>query len=228
MASTARKSQLTITRCIVSSDEVTLDRSTSFTAMLNPTDFSHTRGIIYNTQPTQGQVGNDAKFAAMKPDSAKFSLLFDGTGAVPRVPGEPIREVAEHIKNLNDVIYKYDGDNHEPAHVRLLWGTFYLYARLAAMTLQYTLFKPNGEPLRAKVELEFISFLSPKQAEREANKRSPDISHIVVVTAGDTLPLLCQRIYGDPAYYPEVARFNALADFRRLQPGARLYFPPLA
>ena len=44
---------------------------------------------------------------------------------------------------------------------------------------------------------------------------------------GDTLPLLCDRIYSDPSYYPDVARFNNLSDFRRLQPGQRLHFPPL-
>jgi hypothetical protein len=39
--------------------------------------------------------------------------------------------------------------------------------------------------------------------------------------------LLCNRIYGDPAYFVDVARYNGLDAFRRLEPGARLQFPPL-
>jgi len=48
------------------------------------------------------------------------------------------------------------------------------------------------------------------------------------VRDGDTLPLLCHRIYGDPGYYLDVARHNQLTDFRQLRPGAKLHFPPLA
>jgi nucleoid-associated protein YgaU len=47
------------------------------------------------------------------------------------------------------------------------------------------------------------------------------------VKAGDSLPALCYQIYGDPGYYLEVARFNRLDDFRRLQPGTRVVFPPV-
>jgi nucleoid-associated protein YgaU len=48
-----------------------------------------------------------------------------------------------------------------------------------------------------------------------------------LVRDGDTLPLLCERIYGDPGYYIDVARFNGLVHFRCLEPGTRLHFPPL-
>jgi hypothetical protein len=42
------------------------------------------------------------------------------------------------------------------------------------------------------------------------------------------LPLMCYRIYGDSKYYIEVARFNNLNDFRNLNEGMQLKFPPLA
>jgi nucleoid-associated protein YgaU len=58
-------------------------------------------------------------------------------------------------------------------------------------------------------------------------KSSPDLSHLVTVKAGDTLPLLCCNIYGSSVYYLEVARVNGLAHFRDLAPGMQLLFPPL-
>ena len=57
--------------------------------------------------------------------------------------------------------------------------------------------------------------------------QSPNRTHVVRVRAGDTLPLLCQRIYGNPGYYLQVARFNHLVDFPQLKPGQILTFPPL-
>jgi nucleoid-associated protein YgaU len=50
---------------------------------------------------------------------------------------------------------------------------------------------------------------------------------MVEVRDGDTLPLLCQRVYNDCGRYLEVARANKLANFRDLQPGTWLRFPPL-
>jgi LysM repeat protein len=69
--------------------------------------------------------------------------------------------------------------------------------------------------------------MSPQEEALRANRSSPDLSHKVMVKAGDTLPLLCYRIYRDSSWYRDVARINNLDDFRDLKPGTRLVFPPL-
>ena len=48
-----------------------------------------------------------------------------------------------------------------------------------------------------------------------------------LVRAGDTLPLMCYRIYGSAGYYLEVAAVNGIDNFRKLEPGSRVVFPPL-
>jgi len=222
------KSQLTITRVEVApGGAITIDRTKSFTAMLNPSEFKHKRAIRYNNKMTLGQVGSANRFSGVQPDTVNFSIVLDGTGVVTVDPADAQKEVADHVKALSDVVYKYDGSEHQPDHVRLLWGTLILYGRMQSMSTQYTLFKPSGDPLRAKIDLEFVGFMSTKEQELAANRSSPDLSHLVEVRDGDTLPLLCDRIYGDAAYYVDVARFNGLDNFRQLTPGVRLHFPPL-
>jgi nucleoid-associated protein YgaU len=49
-----------------------------------------------------------------------------------------------------------------------------------------------------------------------------------VVRAGDTLPLLCYQVYEDPSYYLQVAKANNLSNFRKLEQGTELFFPPIA
>lgn len=95
------------------------------------------------------------------------------------------------------------------------------------MTVDNTLFTSSGEPLRAKLQLEFDSFMTNEEEALRANRSSPDMSHLVEVRAGDTLPLLCYRIYRDSSYYLDVARHNNITDFRNLEPGSKLHFPPL-
>lgn len=103
----------------------------------------------------------------------------------------------------------YDGENHEPNHVRLLGGSLIFCGRLESMSVEYTLFKPSGKPLRA-------------------NRSSPDLSHVIEVKAGDdALPLLCDRVYKDCSCYLEVARVNHITHFRDIAPGRKLHFPPL-
>ena len=59
-----------------------------------------------------------------------------------------------------------------------------------------------------------------------ANKSSPDLTHLREVGAGDTLPLMANRIYGNSADYIKVAKYNNLKAFRQLIPGQKLFFPP--
>ena len=231
MSNEGRRTPLTITRVNVQPDgtmELDARKSSTFSALLNPSEFKHHREIAYSGQRTLGQLGSEMKFDAIGPDRIEFALVFDGTGVVPTATAaDSVKEVVTWVAELNRVVYNYDGTRHQPGHVRVLWGTLILFGRMQRMGINYTLFKPTGEPLRAKVDLAFVGFISQKQSSLMANRSSPDLSHEVLVREGDTLPLLCHRIYGDASYYPEVARFNALADFRRLDAGRILHFPPL-
>jgi hypothetical protein len=226
----AHRTSLKITRVTVEEGgtiKVDRRRESTFAAMLNPSSFKHERAITYNGQRTLGQLGSDMKFDAIGPDRINLSLVLDGTGAVPALPKEPAKDVSDMLADLSRVVYNFDGTHHQPSHVRLLWGALILFGRMEKMSTDYTLFRPSGEPLRASVTLGFVGFTSNKLSALTANRTSPDLSHLIEVRQGDTLPLLCHRVYGDASYYPEVARINELTDFRRLEPGAKLHFPPL-
>ena len=223
----AVKTRLLMTRYSVKDGTIVLDPGTSFTVMLNPADFKHSYGIQYDKQKAQGETAADPKFSAVDNEKVNFSLVLDGTGAVPMATGTQRQTVKAQLAQLNKVVYAYDGNVHEPPHVRLLWGTLIFFGRMESMSTNYTLFMPSGDPLRAKVDLSFIGAMSKKESALVSNRSSPDLTHRVPVREGDTLPLLCDRIYGDAGYYLDVAAFNGLADFRRLLVGTDLRFPPL-
>lgn len=223
----AKKDKLTISTCTVDdSGNIKVDTGNSFEFMLNPSAYDHAFAIGYSQKQAIGQSGSDAKFEAVKPEKLKFSAVIDGSGAVESPDGKVI-DVKSQIKALKDIVYKYDGDKHEPSHVRVLWGSHLFFGRLESMSVDNTLFKPSGEPLRATIKLGFTGFMSKEEEALRANRSSPDMSHLVEVKAGDTLPLLCHRIYRDSSYYLEVARVNNMTDFRNLEPGTKLHFPPL-
>lgn len=216
--------KLSISRCDVSADgTVSVDRSKTFDVMINPSKYSHQYSIAYNKKKVQGQLGSETKFSTVEPEKVGFEIYLDGTGVVEGADDD----VTTRMQGLTDVVYQYDGAEHEPPHLRILWGSFIFFGRLDALTSEYTLFKPSGEPLRAKVNLSFVGFMSKEEEALAANRTSPDLTHVVSIRAGDTLPLLCQRVYKDASYYLEIARVNDLVDFRSLKPGEQLQFPPL-
>ncbi|MFM9969261.1 MAG: peptidoglycan-binding protein [Burkholderiales bacterium] len=229
MPDTDTKTLFTLTRYNQASNgTVTVDKTKSFSVMINPAEISLQSSIGYSRVKTLGQTRSEMKFSAYGADEVKFSIVLDGTAAaVPAGSSADRKDVKVQIDNLFSVVYDYVGDKHEPSRVRLLWGSVIFFGRLSNISTQYTLFKRNGDPLRAKVEMKFAGSVSKAEDKLTANRSSPDLSHVIEVKRGDTLPLLCNSIYGDPGYYPEVARFNNLVSFRDLRPGTRLHFPPL-
>lgn len=223
------KTLLNIAQCTVATDgTVSVDASKTYTLMLNPASYTHQYSIGYNKKKAFGQSKPDTRFSGTEAEQVTFDFVIDGTGVVPpATAGTPPADVKTQIQQLNGIVYTYDGVKHEPSHVRVLWGSLIFFGRLETMSVDYVLFKPGGDPLRAKVKVSFVGFLSKEAESLQANRSSPDLLHTVEVKAGDTLPLLCYRIYRDCRYYRQVARVNNLVHFRTLTPGMRLRFPPL-
>lgn len=223
---TGLKKRLTINACAQETDgSITVFAKNKFEVMLNPSNYTHKHAINYSTKKTLGQLASDLKFNAIEPEDLNFTMIIDGTGAVQPVTADT--DVKAQIQQLKTLVYEYNGEQHETNILRLLWGSLIFFARLTSMSIDYTLFKPSGEPLRAKVSLAFKGFMSNEEEKLKANRSSPDLSHRVEVKSGDTLPLLCYRVYNDCSYYRQVAKINNLSDFRNLTPGLKLHFPPL-
>lgn len=223
--------KLTITKCVVQGGQVIERRSESFAVTINPADYKHSHSIAYTggedgDAAPLGKAGATTRFNTVNAEKVVFSIVLDGTGVVADAKG---RSVGDQVGKLKALVYDYDGETHEPNIVKLSWGKGLdgFIGRLTSLDIDYTLFHPSGEALRAKLGLSFVSYETPKEEAAAANRSSPDLSHLVVVRAGDTLPLLCQRIYQDPSRYLAVARHNDLDDFRQLTPGVELDFPPM-
>jgi nucleoid-associated protein YgaU len=220
---TGKKEKLKLTQCKVSKDgKIEVVDGSSFEVMLNPASYNSKYSISYNDDKAIGKSASNLKFTVIKPQDFSFDIIFDGTGVVD----QSAPAVKDQIRGLRD-IFAYSGDEHQPPVTRVLWGTLIFFGCLTSMSVDYTLFKPSGEPLRAKVALAFKEFMSQKEESLKFDPKSADLTHVVEVRAGDTLPLLCERIYKDSGYYTQIARLNNINNFRDIKPGIRLFFPPL-
>jgi len=210
----------------------------AFKAFINPTGYS----VTYKTELEPGQAlgtaKTDLKYTASPSTDLQLEFLFDGTGVteensgiklINKIKGKTFKKTT--VKDQVDAFYKATGKVagpiHKPYNVILNWGSFEFKGVLAEFTVEYKLFDNEGQPLRAIGKAKFSESISPKLESAEKKNESPDVTHKRTVQAGDTLPLMTERIYGDSKYYLEVAKVNNLINFRQLKPGTELYFPPI-
>jgi len=194
----------------------------SFSVMFNPTSFSQKYEVEYEDRQGAGDSSSPQIFGKIKPQEYSFEFLFDGTGtAADKV------DVQETVDRFLAVAGKLDGEIHRPMYLKLSWGALLSKCVLKSAETTYTLFKPDGYPLRAKVKATFAENVEDTLRVAEERKNSPDLTHRRIVREGDHLSLMCHSIYGDPGYYLEVARFNRLNNYRQLKAGQELLFPPL-
>jgi phage tail protein X len=199
----------------------------SFEALINPENYTMSYKLKFS-QGGQGQgtSGKQLKYEYTEPAEMSFEFLFDNTGIID---GEPRDSVADDLKRFRQVLIDYKGDSHEPRHFKLVWGENSIFkGRATAVDITYKLFKADGTPIRATAKVTFKSSIEEEKRAAKENKQSPDLTQVRLVRRGDTLPLLCYQVYGDPRYYLQVAERNGLANFRDLEPGTSLQFPAIA
>ncbi len=202
------------------------DADDQFEALINPESYTLQYKLKFS-QGAQGQgtSGAQLKYEYTEPDEITFDFLFDNTGIID---GQPRESVVDDLKKMKDVLIGYKGDSHEPRHLKLVWGENSIFkGRVTELSINHKMFKPDGTPIRAIATVKFKSSIEEQKRAAKENKSSPDLTHIRKVKQGDTLPLMCYSIYGDPKYYLQVAEVNGLANFRHLKPGSDLFFPPL-
>lgn len=193
-----------------------------YTFVVNPKPFKQGFKVSYDKPNVKGSSASNLKFKKVDPQKMTFEFLFDATGVLGE--SDPVDDQLEDFK---DLCYNYQGAIHSPYYLKLIWGKLLFDCRLTCMDVEYTFFKQDGTPLRAVVKATFTEFTDAKTIAKEENRSSPDLTHMRVVRQGDTLPLMCFDIYGDSSYYLKVAEYNRLSDVRELQPGQKLFFPPV-
>ena len=195
----------------------------TYPVQINPESYTHNHTTAYTKNDSTDTAGVTTKFYVQDPQKISFDFYLDSTGVV-----SGITSVSDAISSFKTVAYSYNGNIHSPNYLLLQWGGgFEFQCRLVSLDIDYTLFKADGTPLRAKLSVSFEEYLSPQAIAQKANKNSPDMTHARTVVAGDTLPAMCYSIYGDSIYYIDVANHNSLSDFRNLAAGSLIYFPPL-
>lgn len=195
---------------------------------INPESFTQNFKVALNQQQGQGNQGTNPDYKGTKPEELKLDFVFDGTETVDGYRyNSDDHSVKNQLEIFMNTVYNMNGEIHRPHFLQVQWGDFMFPCILSNLDLNYTLFKPNGDPLRIKVSATFLNYVAQKERNARERRRSPDLTHVRQVKAGDRLDLMTHKIYKKSTYVTQIAWVNGLTSFRTLDAGSELTFPPL-
>lgn len=162
------------------------------------------------------------EFTGSDPSKLSLELFFDAT---EKMDDKVVKAVEKLFACCVPTEKSRQSKKGSPPWVIFHWGGMTSFpAFMSSVTAKYTLFTPSGTPVRAvcTVTLEEISGEQGGQNPTSGALAARDV-HVVV--AGDTLPSVAFKAYGDPGLWREIARTNEINDPLRLRPGSRLLIP---
>jgi hypothetical protein len=178
----------------------------------NPQDYTISKTNVWTYKPTQGKDRPDPEFGGGLPMTYKLSLLLDSSLEGP------------------DGSIKDHGNGSAPKFIEFGWGSVKLpKAAPVSMSIHYVLFRPNGEPVRAFVDLELAQAEDSAPAGKAQNPTTRAIAGLRARTVqdGDSLPAIAYEAYGDATRWRVIADVNGIDDPMRLRRGSTLTIPRL-
>jgi nucleoid-associated protein YgaU len=201
----------------------------------NPKEYSITKSNTWTPSKVKGNSRPGVEFGGGQPRELSVELLLDASDS----DKGSIKDDAKKLFAMMEVDDKLGSgapkNTGRPPKVTLAWGdapSFEAFAK--SLTVQYTLFRQNGDPMRALVKLTLVQAekaqdgsdgSQPSKAGQNPTTRALPALGAHVVRDGDSLPSIANAAYGDPTRWREIADANGIDDPLRLSRGARLSIP---
>jgi len=190
--------------------------------LFNPTEYTIDRSNTYKATAVPGLGGPLFQFINGEADSLAMELFLDDH-TDPAPSGKTVRDRVEEIAALLEI----DNNLHAPPIVRFVWGKLVFKAIIEKLTRKLTLFRPEGFPSRATLNISFKEYRTLPALLINPRLQSADKSKRRVIVGADSLWLLAAREYQDVKRWREIADHNDLDDPRDIAPGDWVTLPPL-
>jgi hypothetical protein len=205
-----------------------LDTNDSVECMFNPKEYTFTKQNSWKFTDQKGKNLPEPEFQSGQPTSFKIQLFFDTFEK-----GDDVRsKYTNKIWALTRVVEKTKDRKTKkgrPPLCQFQWGSAWSFkAVVTNISQRFTLFRSNGTPVRATLDVTFqqvedekaFPFQNPTSGGGEGRK-------LRVVKEGDRMDWIATTEYGDPTLWRLIAEENSLENPLMLEPGQALAIPPL-
>ena len=216
-----------------------------FYVLFNPSELAYRKTVKWKPGAVADK-GYQSKarrldFGSSVPETLDLTLFFDtyephdsGTDlrsfVVPTNPftsGPKATDVRKYTENVAD-LGRISEALHQPPRCELWWGRTELFQGvLTKLRQKFTMFMPDGTPVRAEVACTFTEFNTLVLASRKRELQSSDVAKTVVFQSTDTLHSIAAEEYNDTSQWRLIAKANGILTPRAIKPGTVLILPAL-
>lgn len=197
--------------------------------MFNPEQYTLSRDINYASAIVPGLSGPVLQFVSGNKQTLEMELFLDsyeehrvGTRVVNRAHDD-VRVLTRQITDLMNI----NGATHAPPVLLFTWASLSFTCVLAHVSQRFTMFLPDGTPVRALLQVSFHEFRNVELEAKEVKRETADFVKRHVAGQGETLSSIAASAYGDPRLWRVIAIANEIDRPRQLEVGQRLLLPRL-
>jgi hypothetical protein len=189
----------------------------------NPKEYTVSTSATWAKTPAKGaEKAPKPEFVGTNPRALQMELFLDNWDS----PSKSVNTDVDMLMNWTTPTPKsLQANQPNPPIVAFHWGATVLFdAYLKSVSARFTLFRPNGEPLRAVVSVGFEEV--PKKVPKQ-NPTSGSIPgrRVRSLGAGESLQSISYDEYGDATRWRVLAEANDIDDPFRVPTGTRVLVP---
>ncbi len=179
---------------------VILDTNETIDVMFNPRDYT------VSTSADMGEEDSTPFFNKVNVDDFTVTLLFDTYEKHDNVAaGSDVRDITKKIAAL--VMPFVEGKEKKKAPVCLFsWGKFTYKGIIYKLSQKFTMFLPEGIPVRAELTVTFKSVATPEEYAK--NMGIEACRKVWTVKSGDRLDIIAYKALKDAALWRKIADEN--------------------
>jgi len=203
---------------------VSQSSSDIFTCQFNPENFKIAKKNRWEPATSTGQDSAALAFNGGEPQNMTIALTFDSTDT-----GNPVFNQYSTLRKLSRV----DANNTNrttqlgaPSWVMVQWGSYMGFvAVITSLDEEYTFFKPDGTPLRAKVSVSLRQVAEESAVSPQNPTSRSEPRRTWVVQEGQRIDWIAYTEYGDSSAWRLIAEENHIDDPFNLRAGQVLRLP---
>jgi hypothetical protein len=204
----------------------------TLTCLFNPNEYAISKANAWTVKPVVGSSLPSPQFSGGHARELTLNLLFDADPASGDVSSATDALFA--MMEVNSSLASGRTNQARPPSITFAWGTFTSFKAVCSrLNVQFTMFKPDGTPIRATAALTLIQVeKDPRSGQgTPAAPQNPttraERMRVHIVRAGDSLQSIAYAHYGDPTRWRTIAHENRIDDPLNLERGAELAVPLL-
>ncbi len=204
-----------------------LDTNEKVEFQFNPTEYGFEKQIGYKEDDKGGANVPKSTFTGGKPITLTLKLFFDTLDS-----GEDVRK--KYMNKLWNLALVTPGKKDSktrkgrPPVVEFQWGGVTFKAVVTQISTNFTMFDPDGIPVRGTCDLQLKQVEDPGSYPFQNPTSGGVAGHrTYVLEQGERLDIIAAREYGEAQHWRHIAHANTLDDPLRLRPGTVLRLPPL-